>query len=301
MRTHTQKSISFVVSILLVLSFCIHAHAAEFTYTHNPLDDTRVTEDVIEDPGAVYGFSPNPASTRLGSFAQNDWTNIVLVEQAKKERMDYHQRVETELMSILYSMKKRGASIENIARKLSEKRNEIRLKEAADAGTLDQTKQSNLAKYGNENGPTPESLYDKYGSWETVAAKAFSTNIGMDVCLGLYDLYYDTYDTLENLFAIEKNTFTVTPKAKSFKASALKKQTKRFKITVKNSIGKITYKAANTKSKKVFKITSTGIVTVKKGTKVGIYKIKVKDSGNAYYNAVTKTITIKVCAAASQT
>ena len=50
-----------------------------------------------------------------------------------------------------------------------------------------------MAKYGNENGGTPEYYYEKYGSWETVLEKALSTNAGADACLGLYDKYYDTY------------------------------------------------------------------------------------------------------------
>ena len=47
--------------------------------------------------------------------------------------------------------------------------------------------------YGNELGPTPEYLFEQYGSWETVITKAFSSNPGMDACLGLYDEMFDTY------------------------------------------------------------------------------------------------------------
>lgn len=54
-------------------------------------------------------------------------------------------------------------------------------------------KKSNLDSYGNENGPTADALYEKYGSWETVLEKVFSINSGMDACLGLYDDYYDLY------------------------------------------------------------------------------------------------------------
>ena len=54
-------------------------------------------------------------------------------------------------------------------------------------------KKSNLEAYGNENGPTADSLFDKYGSWETVLVKSFGTNAGMDACCGLYDDYYTLY------------------------------------------------------------------------------------------------------------
>ena len=52
---------------------------------------------------------------------------------------------------------------------------------------------SNLETYGHEEGPTPDELYEKYGSWETALEKVLTTNPGMDACLGLYDIYYPTY------------------------------------------------------------------------------------------------------------
>ena len=55
-------------------------------------------------------------------------------------------------------------------------------------------KKSNLETYGDEMGPTTDSLYEKYGSWQTVLEKALGTNAGMDACLGFYDEYYDYYD-----------------------------------------------------------------------------------------------------------
>jgi len=51
-----------------------------------------------------------------------------------------------------------------------------------------------LETYGNEEGPTADSLYAKYGSWQTVIEKALSSNAGMDACLGLYDEYYEIHE-----------------------------------------------------------------------------------------------------------
>ncbi|MBR4186154.1 MAG: S-layer homology domain-containing protein, partial [Clostridia bacterium] len=48
-------------------------------------------------------------------------------------------------------------------------------------------------KYGHEEGPLPDELFEQYGSWEEVIWKAFSANPGMDACLGLYDEYFDLY------------------------------------------------------------------------------------------------------------
>lgn len=86
--------------------------------------------------------------------------------------------------------------------------------------------------------------------------------------------------------------------SKTFKVSKLKKKALTFKIAGKASSGnKIAYKLV--KANKNIKFDAkTGIVTIKKGTKKGTYKIKVKMTvkGNSKYKAyaTTKTITIKV-------
>lgn len=77
------------------------------------LTNEKAMEDIVVNPNAVYGFSPDPNSTRLAKV-----------------------------------------------------------------------KKSNLETYGNENGPTAESLFEKYGSWEKVLIKSFRSNSGMDACLG---------------------------------------------------------------------------------------------------------------------
>ena len=58
---------------------------------------------------------------------------------------------------------------------------------------LEKVKKSNLETYGSEEGPTPDQLFEKYGSWEQVLQKAFGANMGMDACCGLYDEYYRLY------------------------------------------------------------------------------------------------------------
>ena len=88
------------------------------------------------------------------------------------------------------------------------RRNEIRLESYKDEESLELVKKSNLETYGNELGPTADSLYEKYGSWLTVIEKACSTNAGMDACLGLYDEYYYTYGIKEENEATEEETST---------------------------------------------------------------------------------------------
>lgn len=167
--------------------------AEEFHYIHDPRLNPKAMEDIIENPSAVYGFSPAPSSVRLGQFASYDWSDPVIVENARQDRIAYHEQ-NAELYTMLEQMQAEGRSIEEIARTISAERNQIRLAAYKDDPEgLAAVKQSNLDTYGNEEGPSADSLYDKYGSWETVLEKAFSINSGMDACLGLYDDYYDLY------------------------------------------------------------------------------------------------------------
>jgi hypothetical protein len=98
---------------------------------------------------------------------------------------------------------------------------------------------------------------------------------------------------------------TVKIKKKTVKAKKLKKKAIKVKaITVKDNQGKITYKLVKSgitkKIRKLVKINSKGVITIKKWKKAkkGTYKIKVKvtAAGNSDYNAktVTKTVKIKV-------
>ncbi|WP_081674479.1 hypothetical protein [Butyrivibrio sp. VCD2006] len=166
-----------------------------FRYIHNPAENKKVLADAIVNPDAVYGFSPNPESTRLKEYVNAlDWTDPVAVANAKKAREDYHKKNE-ENYRLIESLLAQGKDVETIARSVSKHRNEIRLESHKnDPEGLALLKKSNLETYGNEEGPTADSLYEKYGSWQTVIEKALSSNAGMDACLGLYDEYYDIHE-----------------------------------------------------------------------------------------------------------
>lgn len=171
------------------------AEAAPFSYENDPRENPRAMADIVENPSAVYGFSPNPESTRLGKYADAiDWTDPDQVAAARAEREAYHESM-SELYRMIEDMLHEGKNVEQIARAVSRRRNELRLEaHADDPEGLALVKQSNLDTYGDEMGPSADSLYEKYGSWQTVLEKALSTNMGMDACLGLYDDYYYTYD-----------------------------------------------------------------------------------------------------------
>ena len=89
----------------------------------------------------------------------------------------------------------------------------------------------------------------------------------------------------------------VKAKKKTVKAKQLKKKAVKVKkaITVKGAKGKVSYKKAKGSSKKL-SISKKGVITVKKGTKKGTYKIKVKVTakGNASYKSASKTVTVKI-------
>ncbi len=93
------------------------------------------------------------------------------------------------------------------------------------------------------------------------------------------------------------NPMKVTAKTKTVKAKKLKKSKVTVTaITVKNAKGKLSYKKLS--GSKKLSVTKKGKITVKKGTKKGTYKLKVKITakGNSKYSArsVTKTVKIKV-------
>ena len=94
------------------------------------------------------------------------------------------------------------------------------------------------------------------------------------------------------------NTMKVKTKAKSVKASKLKKrkQTLKGAIKVSKAIGNVRYAKAKSSSKRLSVNKKTGKITVKRGTPEGTYRIKVKvrAKGDANHTAKRKTVTVKV-------
>ena len=103
--------------------------------------------------------------------------------------------------------------------------------------------------------------------------------------------------TAKAVFTIKKadQKMTATPKKAVVKLAKVKKANQTVKaVTVKNNQGKVTYKKSG--SSKLTVNAKTGKITVKKGTKKGTYKIKIKvtAAGNASFNKAVKTVTVKV-------
>ena len=168
------------------------AGAERFQYEHDPTLNPKAMRDIVEDENAVYGFKPSETGT-LKQYADMDWGDAELVAKGREERIAYHDSF-SEMYDLLGTMRARGDSVEDIARAVSSLRNELRIRSYdGDPQGLADMKARNLERFGHEEGPLPDELYEQYGSWETVIEKAFSINSGMDACLGLYDDYYDLY------------------------------------------------------------------------------------------------------------
>ena len=212
MERTLRRSIAVFAFVIALFAFTVSAYAAGY-YIHDPMENPKAAADIIVDPDAVYGYAPNPDSVRLGAFAKYDWSDEAFVAQMKQEREAYHESIH-ELYQMKVDMEAQGGSVEEIARAISNRRNEMRIEAYKDdPDGLATLKESNLEKHGNENGGTPEYYYEKTGSWEAVIEKAFSTNAGADAILGLYDTYYDTYYISDDSDPTESKTVDETSPA----------------------------------------------------------------------------------------
>ena len=161
-----------------------------FAYKNNPMDNPKAARDIVENPDAVYGYSPNPESTRIGEFASKiDWTDPDQVAIAQQTRQKYHEANEAKLQA-LYNQ---GYTTEEIATRMVEERNMSRINsyiKNGDLKGLEIMKKSNLKTYGNELGMTLEQALEKNGSYEEIINATIRSNPGMDACTGLYDIYH---------------------------------------------------------------------------------------------------------------
>ena len=194
------KTIKRITALILTLALMLCANAAAFAangfqYRHDPRENAAAMRDIVADKSAVYGFRPSETGS-LKLYADADWSDPEIVSQGRADRIAYDESVQS-MYVMLNEMREHGKSVEEIARAVSTRRNEIRMEAYADDPEgLAALKARNLEKYGHEEGPLPDELYAQYGSWERVMEKSFSTNAGMDACLGLYDDYYFLYVAL---------------------------------------------------------------------------------------------------------
>ena len=189
--SHSLRALSVLLALALVIGAGAPVFAADgFRYRHDPRLNPGAMADIVADETAIYGFRPSETGS-LALYADADWSDPELVAQGRADRIAYHESLES-MYSMLEEMRAAGRSIEEIARAMSAQRNVLRFAAYdGDPEGLAAVKARNLEKYGHEEGPLPDELFEKYGSWEMVLSKAFSGNSGMDACLGLYDDYYE--------------------------------------------------------------------------------------------------------------
>ena len=185
-----QRALSLALAAVMCIGISITANAETFKYEHDPRLNSKAMVDIQYDPTAVYGFVPREDSTRIAAAREIDFTDAEEVNTYKQKRRDYHDSFE-EMYETWVKMEAEGKSEEEIARVISPMRNQIRLATYTTEEGLKAVKESNLNTYGQEDGPSADQLYEKYGSWETVLYKCFGSNSGMDACLGLYDEEYE--------------------------------------------------------------------------------------------------------------
>lgn len=95
-------------------------------------------------------------------------------------------------------------------------------------------------------------------------------------------------------FKIKKASQTLKLNGKkNYKAKTLKKKKVKFTIKVSKNKTPVTFKVIKG-SKKCINVSKKGIVTMKKGAKKGIYKVKVTAKSTKNYNKAEKIVTIKV-------
>ena len=178
---------------LYLYSYSTKYNLDNFEYIHNPSYLKNVMDDCEYDKNAVFGYKPNTTGS-LKQFAEYNWYDKDTVYQYKEERILYIKHSDERIKSLENELRNENKTIEEIARACSKLRNEIRLEQYKDDPEgLEKIKQRNLEKYGYEDGPKADDLYNQYGSWEIVLSKCYSTNRGMDACCGVYDMYFNLY------------------------------------------------------------------------------------------------------------
>lgn len=150
-----------------------------FAYLHKALDYFEVKKAIEE------------AYNRQIAFSGGDWSNPEYVEQARQSRIEYHNRNESGTARLVSEMQNQGYTNEEIARAVSEYRNQSRLSAYVDsAGNI-------IDKEGYEQAishiKTYEDLIREGKTDIDIIQSATRGNPGMDACTGLHDEYYNTY------------------------------------------------------------------------------------------------------------
>lgn len=159
---------------------CVRAQIVTFIYRYDknpnkyindPIYNEYAMENLIEDPNAVYGFSPNPNCEAMKEYAEYDWSDPEVVAQLQEERLIFYNVFES-VYEMALPFLEDGISLEMLAQLV--------------APSL---------KDEPEFAPIFE-MYQQYGSWRRVILKYFGEVAAIDACVGIYDDCYPLYVSL---------------------------------------------------------------------------------------------------------
>ena len=142
---HLIIALTFLFSASLAFTFT--ANAEEFTgYVNNPEINCKVMQSAKKDPNAIYGYSPRADQGTLKNYVDFDWSDPVVVANAKANREEYFNQYES-MYDRLVEMYEAGKTAEEIAKEVSPMRNQIRLDSYKDDPEgLERVKQKNMVK-----------------------------------------------------------------------------------------------------------------------------------------------------------
>lgn len=126
---------------------------------------------------------------------------------------------------------------------------------------------------------------------KVTVAKGFVGTAKITITAAETSTYKMTTKTITVKVNAVAQPMTVKADKTSVKVKDAKKKAQTIKLTVAKAQGKVTYKSSNTKYATV---SAKGVVTLKKGTPKGTYKVTVTAAGGGIYAKGSKTVSISV-------
>lgn len=144
--------------------------------------EVPLPEGIEANPQGVYGYMPKPGSR----YAKSDFSNPAEVAKNREIRLKYLEESK-QIDDEVVKMTQAGEPPEAIARRTVEIRNQQKVdaRSNMDAEGVRRLEEGNMELYGHPVGPTPDQLFEKYGSWEKVIQKSTQKDEALNTLLGI--------------------------------------------------------------------------------------------------------------------
>jgi uncharacterized Zn-binding protein involved in type VI secretion len=142
-----------------------------------------VPDDLAADPAGVYGYMPKEGTEFHQSKWPVDWTDPDATASARATRLEYHEALEDK-QAWVDEQQASGVSDENIAQQIVTDRNQSRLSFYSE-DELPTVYARNLAKYGDQSGPTYDYLISRNKTPQDIIESATRSNPSMDILTGI--------------------------------------------------------------------------------------------------------------------